>query len=549
MKEKTFQNPILPGFYPDPSVCRVGDEYYLVTSTFAYFPGVPIFRSKDLVYWEQIGNVLDRRTQLPLEGAEVSRGIFAPTIRFHNGMFYVITTNVSSGGNFLVTAVNPAGKWSDPHYIRGAAGIDPSLFFDKDGKCYYQGTCERREGGKFFGDNEIYLQELDLKTMSLVGERYVIWHCALRDAVWPESPHIYRRGEYYYLLISEGGTAHEHAVTIARSKTLTGYYTGNKSNPILTHRHLGRDYPIVNVGHGDLVETPAGEWWMVLLASRPYGGRYRNLGRETFLVPVEWEEDWPVVNYGIGLVQDTERFPIKKGVPQFVTKSISKREQIMKNAMESVSVTFRTQSDIPLNMLYLRNPVTADYMIKHNPPEAGLHMRLSKNTIAELDTVSYLCVRQQHMSFEAGTWMQFDPASENECAGLVIFQSHKYHYQFTLTLDGDALVMVLTKYENGNATELVRTEVNIDPEIVNYFGEHYLKVVARGQKLFFYHTTKGENYTPIYVNADARILSTDVAGGFVGTTIGMYASSNGDEAGRRYAVFKKFYYNELRVEI
>ena len=139
---KTFQNPILPGFYPDPSVCRVGDDFYLVTSTFAYFPGVPIFHSRDLVNWRQIGNVLDRPGQLPLEGAEVSRGIFAPTIRHHDGTFYMITTNVSGGGNFLVTATNPAGPWSDPRYIAGADGIDPSLFFDDDGRCYYHGARE-----------------------------------------------------------------------------------------------------------------------------------------------------------------------------------------------------------------------------------------------------------------------------------------------------------------------------------------------------------------------------------------------------------------------
>jgi len=211
----TFKNPILPGFYPDPSVCRVGDDFYLVTSTFAYFPGVPIFHSKDLVNWSQIGNVLTRDSQLPVKDAEVSRGIFAPTIRWHNGTFYMITTNVSGMGNFFVTATDPAGPWSEPTVIKGAPGIDPSLFFE-DGKCWYHGTCEKPDG-KYFGDNDIYLQELCLETGQLVGERHVIWHCALRNAVWPEAPHIYKRGEWYYLLISEGGTGPDHAVTVARS--------------------------------------------------------------------------------------------------------------------------------------------------------------------------------------------------------------------------------------------------------------------------------------------------------------------------------------------
>ncbi|MCL2194030.1 MAG: glycoside hydrolase family 43 protein [Treponema sp.] len=513
---KTFSNPILPGFYPDPSVCRVGGDFYLVTSTFAYFPGVPIFHSKDLVHWRQIGNVLDRPEQLPLKGAEVSQGIFAPTIRYNDGIFYMITTNVSGGGNFLVTATDPAGPWSAPHYIAGADGIDPSLFFDTDGKCYYHGTCEKREEDRrYYGDNEIYLQELDLAEVKLVGERHVIWHCALKNAVWPEAPHVYKIGEYYYLLISEGGTAHEHAITVARSKSLTGYYEGHKGNPIMTHRHLGRDYPIVNVGHGDLVETANGEWWMVLLASRPYGGRYRNLGRETFLVPVSWEDGWPVVNYGIGLVRETERAPNLTPAP----------------SNECTSYDFGKIQNFPMNMMFLRNPVTEDYALKNAGPEGGLHLRLNKNAITELDTVSYYCIRQQHMSFKVHTSMQFQPNAENECAGLVIFQSHKYHYQFVVTLkNGDKILRVI-KCDNGEQTVLAEQSCDAPA--------NDMRITAKGQDLSFYYGNYGK---AVYENADARILSTDVAGGFVGTTIGIYASSNGVEAGDRFARFGEFSY-------
>jgi len=520
---KTFKNPIIPGFYPDPSVCRVGEDFYLVTSTFAYFPGVPIFHSKDLVNWRQIGNILDREEQLPLQGAEVSRGIFAPTIRYHDGTFYIITTNVSSGGNFLVTATDPAGPWSAPRYIEGANGIDPSLFFDTDGKCYYHGTCDRREGSQYYGDNEIYMQELDLAEVKLVGERHAIWHSALKNAAWPEGPHLYKIGEYYYLLISEGGTAHEHAITVARSKSLTEYFEGHKGNPILTHRHLGRDYPIVNVGHGDLVETTNGEWWMVLLASRPYGGRYRNLGRETFLVPVSWEDGWPVVNYGIGLVRETERLP----------------DLVPTSGTVCTSYDFGKTPDFPMNMMFLRNPVTEDYVLKNEGPDSGLHIRLNKNAITELDTVSYYCIRQQHMSFKAHTCLQFQPASENECAGLVIFQSHKYHYQFVLTLKGDTRVLQVIKCANGEKTILA--EQNCGD-----FGNAslFLQITANDQDLSFRYGQDGENYTPVHENADARILSTDVAGGFVGTTIGMYASANGVEAGDRFARFEELAYSE-----
>jgi len=522
---KTFKNPIIPGFYPDPSVCRVGEDFYLVTSTFAYFPGVPIFHSKDLVNWQQIGNILDREEQLPLQAAEVSQGIFAPTIRYHDGTFYMITTNVSGGGNFLVTATDPAGPWSAPHYIAGAKGIDPSLFFDTDGKCYYHGTCDRREGSQYYGDNEIYLQELDLAEVKLVGERYAIWHSALKDAAWPEGPHIYKKGEYYYLLISEGGTAHEHALTVARSKSLREYFVGHKGNPILTHRHLGRDYPIVNVGHGDLVETTNGEWWMVLLASRPYGGRYRNLGRETFLVPVSWEDEWPVVNYGIGLVRETERLP----------------NLVPTSGMVCTAYDFGKTTDFPLNMMFLRNPVTKDYLLKNEGPDSGLHIRLNKNAITELDTVSYYCLRQQHMSFKAHTFLQFQPEAENECAGLAIFQSHKYNYQFVLTLKDNAPVLQVIKCANGEKTILA--EQNCDkPSKAGLF----LQIRANGQELSFCYGQDGQSYTPVHEKADARILSTDTAGGFVGTTVGLYASANGVEAGDKFAGFGEFVYSEFK---
>ena len=519
---QTFKNPILPGFYPDPSICRVGDDYYLVTSTFTYFPGVPIFHSKDLVYWTQIGNVLTRPEQAKLQG-EVSRGIFAPTIRYHDGVFYMITTNVNGGGNFLVTATDPAGPWSDPHFLEGAEGIDPSLFFDDDGKCYYHGTRDRREGAAFYGDNEIYLQQLDLKKMKLVGERYAIWHSALKNAVWPEGPHVYKVGEYYYLMISEGGTGPDHAITVARSKTLTGYYEGFKSNPILTHRHLGHKYPIVNVGHGDLVETPSGEWWMVCLASRPYGGYFRNLGRETFLVPVTWENGWPVVNYGIGLVRDEERYPNLAPAPIIDSTSFDFREVEASDAFQF--------ADFPKNILFLRNPVLADYKL-----DKGLHLRLNKNPITQVDEpVSYAAVRQQHMDFECSTFMDFTPKNKNQCAGLVIFQNHKFNYQFVLTKKGKTNVLQVIKCENSELTTLAEVECNDMPVC--------LRIAARGQSLSFYycHSNPCENCTPVYENADASMLSTDVAGGFVGTTIGVYANSDGKES-KDFAQFDTLVY-------
>ena len=220
-------NPILKGFYPDPSICRVDDNYYLVNSTFSYFPGVPIFKSKDLINWSQIGNVLTRESQLNLTNTKHSEGIFAPTIRYNNGKYYVITTNISRGGTFIVTANVPEGPWSDPYYIEGAEGIDPSLFFDDDGKAYYVGTRPNSDGCKYNGDWEIWLQEIDLESYKLIGNSRRLWKGALNGVIWPEGPHIYKRNDYYNQVVYLKATAYEKLTackdrleTLCRENTL-----------------------------------------------------------------------------------------------------------------------------------------------------------------------------------------------------------------------------------------------------------------------------------------------------------------------------------------
>lgn len=499
-------NPILPGFYPDPSICRVGDDYYLVTSTFAYFPGVPIFHSKDLVHWKQIGNILNRKEQLPLEGVETSRGIFAPTLRYHDGTFYMITTNVSNKlGNFVVTATDPAGPWSDP-YPLGSEGIDPSLFFDDDGKCYYCGTKERREGPRYYGDNEIYIQELDLKTMKLVGESYPAWHGALRGVEWPEGPHIYKKDGWYYLLISEAGTGHHHAVSIARSKSLTEPFEGYKGNPIFTHRHLGNQYPIVNVGHPDIVETSNGEWWMVCLASRTCGGYYRNLGRETYLVPFTWEDGWPVINPGKGILEDT-----------FVSPNLPKYEIEEIPACEDFD-----SSELPLHFLYLRNPIMENYSLTMKP--GYLALKLSNDLLSSTGAPSYVATRQQAFDFLAETNLSFEPLTEQEQAGIAIYQSQSYNYQLLVgKKDNKTSLSVIKTYEDNMETI---AETILD----DFYSNLYLRIEQHGQDLSFSFGTDNKTYQSLVDHVDARMLSTDVAGGFVGNTIGVYATSNGTDS-------------------
>lgn len=519
--KKTGMNPILPGFYPDPSICRVNDDYYLVTSTFAYFPGVPIFHSRDLVHWNQIGNILERKEQLPLVNAETSEGIFAPTLRYHDGTFYMITTNVTPTNdinNFIVTATDPAGPWSDP-YPLDSAGIDPSLFFDDDGKCYYCGTQNRREGSRYFGDNEIYIQELDLNTMKLVGESYPAWHGALRGVEWPEGPHIYKKDGYYYLLISEAGTGHNHAVSIARSKSLTEPFTGHKANPIFTHRHLGYHYPIVNVGHPDIVETQNGEWWMVCLASRPRGGYYRNLGRETYLVPFIWEDGWPVINPGKGILEDT--FPMPN-LPAYEAKEIPAKED------------FDTDT-LPLHFMYLRNPKEENYSLTNRP--GYLEMKLNADTLSTKGTPSYVCQRQLSFDFTAETKLSFSPAVENEQAGIAIYQSQSFNYQLLAGKKGDATVLSLVKTERDKVTVLKE-------EILDaLYPDLTLRITENEQDLTFGYSVDGKSEKILADKVDARILSTDVAGGFVGNTIGLYATSNGEESST-VAAFDYFLYED-----
>ncbi|MGQ5635124.1 MULTISPECIES: glycoside hydrolase family 43 protein [unclassified Streptomyces] len=277
---RTYDNPVLPGFHPDPSVCRVGDDYYLVCSSFEYFPGVPIFHSRDLVHWRQIGNVLDRPGQLALpDDTPASGGVYAPTIRYHDGLFHVITTSVGAGGTFLVTAERPEGPWSDPVGI-GLPGIDPDLAWDEDGSCW----CAMAG---------VTVARIDPRTGEVLEGPLPMWSgTGLRD---PEAPHLYRIGEWWYLLLAEGGTALGHGVSAARARSPRGPWEPAPGNPLLSHR--GSASPIQCTGHADLVQAADGTWWMVLLGTRPRGyfPEFHVLGRETFLVPVEWADGWPRV--------------------------------------------------------------------------------------------------------------------------------------------------------------------------------------------------------------------------------------------------------------
>ena len=515
---KTYSNPIMPGFYPDPSICRKDDDYYLVTSTFSYFPGVPIFHSKDLVHWEQIGNVLDRASQLNLLGCAYSDGIYAPTIRYHQGVFYMITTNVRGCGNFYVTATDPKGPWSDPILV-DAEGIDPSLFFE-DGKAYYIGQqLKGKETSKYEGQCEIWIQELDITTGKWIGEKKVIWDGSVRGTVWQEGPHLYKKDGYYYVMIAEGGTSINHSEVIARSRSIYGPYESNPNNPILTHRHFGKNYPITSVGHADIIEAHDGSWWMVHLGCRPSNGKYCNLGRETFLTNVTWEDGWPIINIGKGCTE------IEMPAPSFIGKHYF--EENACDHFENDALGFK--------WLCLRTP--DEQMYNLNRRKGYLSLKLRPQTIFENENPSVALIRQRHKYFKVSTALEFTPETEAETAGLIMIQNNDYNIRFERKLLNGLQSLVVIQRQSGQ-DELIGQCLYDEKRI-------YLEIIGYDQKLVFRYGNREGKLQTLIEDVDAKLLSTEVAGGFVGTCIGMYASSN-HTISEQYAEFDWFEYKEIK---
>lgn len=515
----TAVNPVLSGFYPDPSICRVGKDFYIVNSSFAYFPGVPIFHSRDLAHWEQIGNILDREEQLPLAGSEISRGIYAPTIRYNNGKYYMITTNVSHGGNFIVTADAPEGPWSKPYYLgEEARGIDPDLFFDTDGKCYYVGTRPNPEGVRYNGDWEIWVQELDLSQMKLIGESMAIWKGAVKGVIWPEGPHIYKIDGYYYLLHAEGGTGPEHSISVARSKELFKWFEGCPRNPVFTHRNLGMDYPVIYAGHGDLVDDGNGNWYIIMLASRPCK-RHSSMGRESFLAKVTWENGWPVISAGVGRLCDSIELPFEE---YRFAGEISHHDHMH---------FYDDKLDDRLLGIHTRNE--SQYSLKAR--KGFLRLFAGKGKIEDKTNSSYLGVRQKDYCFEACTGLEFTP-SGNESAGLVYYQNHENHLRMEIKNKEGGRAFYVVEHIHGKDNVLSVTDIEPD-------GLAEIVLRAENQTASVWIKVCGKNMLAAE-NINLLPYTTEEAGGFVGCTIGMYASANGDDSSN-YADFAWLLYDEV----
>lgn len=492
-----YSNPVIPGFHPDPSVCRVGSDFYLVTSTFEYFPGVPIFHSRDLVHWKQIGHCLTRQSQLDLESCRSSMGIYAPTLRFHNGRFYMITTNVKMFRNFYVWAEKPEGPWSEPVWPEWPS-VDPSLFFDEDGRVYITGT------GGFFGDEPkgIYQAEIDLESGKLLTQRRLIWQGTGGKSA--EGPHLYRINGKYYLMIAEGGTEYGHMVTIARSDAPYGPFESNPDNPILTHRSSGS--PIQATGHADFVQLEDGSWWAVFLGIRPvsvpFSGRHHHLGRETFLAPVTWSADgWPVIGDGgkIAEKMDAGTLPI------------------VADESPSTDVDDFNSNQLQLEWNFLRNPRDKDWSLEERP--GWLTLRGSAVTLNDIGSPAFVGRRQQHFRCSVSTLLSFEPVQEGEEAGLTVYMNERFHYEIALACGAYGRRQVILRRRIGSLWKVESEEEYEGSDII-------LGLEAEPAKYSFYYSSPNGERKP-FGSGECALLSTEVAGGFTGVFFGLYATGNG----------------------
>jgi len=499
-----YLNPILAGFYPDPSMCRVGDTYYLVTSSFSFFPGVPLFTSKDLVNWERAGYVLDRPSQLPLKNQYVSGGIFAPGISYNkkNKTWYMITTNVGAG-NFYVKTTDPAKGWSEPMYLPKIDGIDPSFFFDSDGKGYIVHNAPPVGKEDYEGQRAIRMLEFDVNGDSIPGTYKEILRGGthvVKNPIWIEGPHIFKRGKYYYLMCAEGGTGYAHSEVILRSKSLNGKWEECPHNPILTQRDLPmqRQFPVSCAGHADIVEDGKGNWWAVFLGCRPYEEDYYNTGRDTYLLPVKWENDWPVIlPKGEAIPVVNEKAGLKPKGENLFTGNFSYSDDFSGSQLHPRWMTLRDGSKF----------YTTGKGISFEPMQTNIYSR---------DNLSAIWTRQQHTCFTAETQMEFMPKDDKQLAGFALLQNENYNFTFGKTMRQGKPVV-----------ELVRMEKQ--PVIVASApvkeGPLKLKIAGNGRYYDFYYSDGGD-YKLLVQGVDAVILSTGKSDGFIGACIGLYATKN-----------------------
>ena len=526
--QENFTNPILRGGHPDPSICRVGNDFYIVNSSFEYFPALPIHHSTDLVNWELVGYGLDRASQVfsPVNLVDVQQqgGIHAPSIRYHKGLFYIVVTNVYSPKdpsketemvNFIITAEDPSGPWSDPHVIANAPGIDPDIFFDEDGSVWFVGTHDVGDPNKN-GIGEIWVQELDLNSWELKGERFSVWAGACGGCC-VEGPHIYKRDGMYYLMVAEGGTSRNHSVMMAISDNIRGPYQSNPKNPILTSRHLSNNNWVHSTGHADLVELQDGRWYMVALGIRNDLMGTSNMGRESHLIPVNWEtavsgweevEDglWqPIEYYWPVCAPDTGK--VERNAPLPFASSSQIYSDVFYDTFESEKL------DLAWN--FRRFPTNVFFKLL--PSKSKLRLYLNSAKFALRESYNLMGFRQKESDFSYEAKMSFNPKNNLSEAGISIFQQDDNYLNFTLVLEETQPKIVLNYQESGKEVSVL-----LKKEVKGYSGEIIFQIISKNDRYqYAYSFDNGQSFQEFYASDASLVLCK----GYIGTNLGVYATS------------------------
>ncbi len=487
-----IQNPIIRGFCPDPSICEADGKYYIACSSFQFFPGVPIFESDDLVNWNHIGHCLTRLNQVELHKVPSSGGVFAPTLRYHDGTFYMVTNNNTFGKNFYISTKDIRGEWSEPVFV-DQEGIDPSLLFDGD-KVYFtsNGTDEN-------GRPCILQCEIDIATGEKLTDSIPIW--GGNGGRYLESPHLYHIGDWYYLMVAEGGTEYGHMITYARSKRPFGPFEKYAGNPVLTNRNLGGNQNFIQgIGHGDLIRDKKGDYFLVCLGFRQSGewSPYHHLGREVFLAPVYWNDGWfSAGDSGV--------------VNEWMDMNLCAKEQRLNYDAELSEMDLTSP-----RWLYLRDYHKENYVYG----DGVLRLRGTSVTLEEADSPTFIGVRQSEFDTKLNVTVSGDVAE----AGITFYMDESEHYDLALIHESDE-AKVMLRIRVGDAQAVVQS-IPVSGEKVQ------LSVESTAEEYSFCCEAEGVHH---YLGkARTKYLSSEVAGGFTGVVMGLYAI----DAGGRWASFE-----------
>lgn len=517
-----FRNPVLPGFHADPSVCRAGDDFYLVNSTFQYFPGVPVFHSKDLIRWEQIGNCLTRPSQLDLTGLYkqdnpelgwTNAGVYATTIRENKGRFYMVTTVFPSRRHFYVWTDNPAGEWSEPIVIDFAIGsCDPTLYFEGD-KCYF-----------LWKEGDIKICEIDVETGKKIGE---IHHLGTGlGGRYPEGPHIYKKDGYYYLMLAEGGTEQGHHVNILRSRNLFGPYEPNRANPILSHFNMEmQNSEIQGLGHADLVQASDSTWWMICLGYRTSGYLLHVMGRETMLAPVRWDENaWPVVNGNGTLTTDMHCTTL----PQVPMPLDPVREEF-NYVKRDVPADSYSSIGLPWGWHSISNPDYSRYSLTER--KGWLRLKPTTTTLDKATSPTFVARRQTEKVFTATTLLDASHIGEGMQAGITAYAAPLNHY--------DVIVEKRDRKLYAKSNIRIGEMAHCDKEVPLNSNKVYLRITSDAAYYYMQVSDDGKSFQTLG-KMDFRYVSTEVIGGFTGVMLGVFAQCTSPD--NMYADFDWFEY-------